>query len=130
LSTNFRARLSAAFQFEAAHKGVGFPEGHPNTRIHGHSYSGEIIVEGPVDPESGCVMDHAELEAVVKEVVGQLDHQFLNDVPGLEVPSSEHIARWIWQRMKKRVPLSEVIVRRPTVGITVSYSGLTPGGNA
>jgi len=120
---SFRARLSTRFHFEAAHWMAGYPEGHPNRRIHGHSYTGEVIVEGPVDPVTGMVREHEQLERAVREVSSALDHRMLNDVEGLEVPTGEYIARWIWNRLKPGLPdLKEVVVSRDTVGIRISYS--------
>lgn len=120
----FIAKLSATFSFEAAHRMPDFPEGHPNSRIHGHSYAGEIIIEGPVDMRSGFVMSHAQLSEVSAGVLRRLDHRYLNDIPGLENPSGEHIARWIWNELRGKVPgLREVVLRRPTCGIMISYSG-------
>jgi 6-pyruvoyltetrahydropterin/6-carboxytetrahydropterin synthase len=119
----FRARLSARFHFECAHFMPEYPQGHPNRRIHGHSYTGEVVVEGPVDERTGMVREHEQLERAVREVTSALDHQMLNEIPGLETPTGEHIARWIWTKLKPGLPdLKEVIVSRETIGIRISYS--------
>ena len=120
----FTARLLAEFQFEAAHRMPNVDPSHPNARLHGHSYSGEVVVEGPVGLESGYVMDHGQLEESVNSVVNDLEHRYLNDVPGLELPTSEHIARWIWLRLRPKLPgMQEVTIRRKSVGIAVTYRG-------
>ncbi len=118
------ARLSTRFSFEAAHRMPAFPAGHPNFRIHGHSYTGEVVIEGPIDPHSGFVMSHSHLLEAVNGVTQRLDHYFLNDIPGLETPSGENIARWIWRELKPRLPLlCEIVVERETCGIRISYRG-------
>ena len=100
-----------------------YPEGHPNRAFHGHSFTGEVVVEADVDPVTGMVLDHAILDARVKEIVALLDHRLLNDVPGLEIPTSEHITKWIFDRLKPCVNgLKEVSLARETVGIRVTYS--------
>jgi len=121
---SFRCKVSAAFCFDAAHRMPNFAPDHPNAWLHGHSYTGEVIVEGPVDPLSGFVIDHGRLEEVVKEVAGRLEHRYLNEVEGLEIPTSEHICRWMWAKLNGRVPgLVEIILRRESRGISVSYKG-------
>jgi 6-pyruvoyltetrahydropterin/6-carboxytetrahydropterin synthase len=121
--THFKARLSTRFHFESAHFQPGYPEGHPNRTLHGHSFTGEVIVEAPVNPQDGMVMDHETLKRSVDEVVKALDHTLLNDVPGLTLPTGEHIARWIWMKLKPTVRgLKEVVVSRESVGIRTSYS--------
>jgi 6-pyruvoyltetrahydropterin/6-carboxytetrahydropterin synthase len=76
MAAPFRAKLSARFQFESAHFMPGYPEGHPNRAVHGHSFTGEVIVEADVNPQDGMVMDHEILQREVREVVKALDHRF------------------------------------------------------
>jgi 6-pyruvoyltetrahydropterin/6-carboxytetrahydropterin synthase len=118
-----RARLTTRFHFEAAHFMANYPEGHPNRAFHGHSFTGEVVLQGDVDPRSGMVMEHETLDRAVKEIVSQLDHRLLNEVPGLEVPTGEHIAKWIYDRLRPHLKsLKEVSVSRETVGIKITYS--------
>ena len=99
------------FTFEAAHRLPQVPQGHKCARLHGHSYHLEVHVHGEVDPTLGWVMDFADIKAAVKPVIDQLDHYYLNEVPGLENPTSENLARWIWRRLKPALPqLSKVVV--------------------
>lgn len=100
------------FTIEAAHRLPQVPPAHKCHRLHGHSFRIEVRVEGPVDPASGWVLDFADIGRAFAPLYEQLDHHYLNDVPGLENPTSEQLARWIWQRLRPRLPpLSQVIVR-------------------
>jgi 6-pyruvoyltetrahydropterin/6-carboxytetrahydropterin synthase len=116
------------FSFEAAHRLPHVPAGHKCARLHGHSFRVEIHVSGPVDPELGWVMDFADVKAAFAAVHDALDHRYLNEVPGLENPTSEHLAVWVWDRLAESgLPLSRVVVRETcTVGCV--YEG--PGGAA
>lgn len=100
------------FTFEAAHRLPFVPPGHKCARLHGHSYRVEIHVGGPVDPGAGWIMDFADLKSAFEPLLSQLDHYYLNEVSGLENPTSENLARWIWDRLKPDLPaLSRVVVR-------------------
>ena len=98
--------------FEAAHRRPNAPAGHKCARLHGHSFRVEIRVRGAVERHAGWVMDFAEITRAFQPVHDQLDHYCLNDVEGLENPTSEHLARWIWRRLEPRLAgLAEVTVR-------------------
>ena len=100
-----------SFTIEAAHRLPNVPPGHKCARLHGHSFRIELRVRGPVEPSLGWVMDFADLKAAFEPFYEQLDHRYLNDVPGLENPTSENLARWIWRAMKPVVSaLAEVVV--------------------
>ena len=100
------------FQIEAAHKLPHVPAGHKCARIHGHSFRIEIHVSGSVGEHSGWVMDFADLRSAFQPLFERLDHHYLNDIEGLENPTSENLARWIWQRLKGGLPgLSKVVVQ-------------------
>jgi len=100
------------FQVEAAHRLPNVPEGHKCARLHGHSFRIEVHVSGPVGLEDGWVMDFAELRQIFQPVFEQLDHHYLNDIEGLENPTSEHLARWIWQQLKPVLGgLTKIIVQ-------------------
>jgi 6-pyruvoyltetrahydropterin/6-carboxytetrahydropterin synthase len=103
--------LRRTFQFEAAHLLPHLPETHKCRRLHGHSFQVEIVVTGEVIPEFGWVMDYADVKAAFKPLWERLDHYYLNEVKGLENPTSENLAIWIWNELKPRLPLlSEVVV--------------------
>ena len=101
-------RLSKKFHAESAHLLPRVPEGHKCRRLHGHSYVIEIIVEGEVDPHTGWVMDYADITAACAPLGDQLDHHYLNEVEGLDNPTSENIARWLWVRLADTLPLAEI----------------------
>ncbi|MCJ9701891.1 MULTISPECIES: 6-carboxytetrahydropterin synthase QueD [unclassified Bradyrhizobium] len=92
-------KISQAFKFEAAHRLPKVPETHRCSRLHGHSYRVEVQLDGPVDPRTGFVVDFFDLESSFADIVGALDHRCLNDVEGLENPTAENIAIWIWDRL-------------------------------
>lgn len=99
------------FTFEAAHRLPHVPEGHKCARLHGHSYRVEVHVAGEVGATSGWVMDFADIKQAFAPLAEQLDHHYLNEVPGLDNPTSEVLTRWIWQRLADQLPLAAVVVR-------------------
>ena len=109
--------------FEAAHRLPHVPEGHKCARLHGHSFRVEVHVEGPVDPERGWVLDFADVRAACAPLRDQLDHRYLNEIDGLENPTSENVARWIWARLAPAVPGLSAIVVRETCTSGCVYRG-------
>ena len=100
------------FTFEAAHSLPNAPVGHKCRRLHGHSYHVTIFVDGPIGPETGWIMDFADIKTAFSPILDQLDHRFLNDIEGLENSTTEILARWIWSKLKPRLPqLSQVSIR-------------------
>ncbi len=118
-----KLELRKTFQFESAHRLPQLPEGHKCHRLHGHSFQAEIVVEGECDPRLGWVMDYAEISAAFKPIWEQLDHNYLNEIPGLENPTSERIAVWIWQRLQPQLPLLKEIVIAETCTARCAYRG-------
>ena len=103
--------LRKTFQFEAAHLLPHLPKSHKCRRLHGHSFQVELTITGECDPKLGWVMDYADITKAFKPLWEKLDHFYLNEVDGLENPTSENIAKWIWARLKPKMPLlSEVAV--------------------
>jgi 6-pyruvoyltetrahydropterin/6-carboxytetrahydropterin synthase len=111
------------FYFEAAHRLPNVPEGHKCARLHGHSFQVRIIVSGDVEEDAGWVMDFSDLKASFKPIYDQLDHYYLNDIAGLENPTSENIARWIWIKLKPDLPLLSAIEIRETCTSGCVYRG-------
>lgn len=112
-----------AFTLESAHRLPNVPPGHKCARVHGHSFRVEIHVSGPVDDHLGWVMDFAELKEAFEPLFQQLDHRYLNDVAGLENPTSENLARWIWRELEPRLPLLARVVVHETCTSGASYEG-------
>lgn len=111
------------FRFEAAHRLPNVPEGHKCARLHGHSYRVEVHVRGKVGERSGWIMDFGDIKQAWTPLHQRLDHYFLNEVEGLENPTSENLARWIWQRLLPTLPGLERIVIRETCTSGCSYAG-------
>jgi 6-pyruvoyltetrahydropterin/6-carboxytetrahydropterin synthase len=112
-----------SFRFEAAHYLPKLPETHKCRRMHGHSFKFDVHVEGPLDPELGWVMDFGDISRLVKPLVEELDHYLLNEIPGLENPTSEVIAVWIWNRLKPELPGLARIVVYETCTARCEYRG-------
>jgi len=115
------------FTIEAAHWLPNVPEGHKCRRLHGHSFHIEVHVSGPVDPHFGWVMDFAELKASFQAVEDRIDHRCLNDVEGLENPTSEILACWIWQKISPALPLLSKVVVKETCTSGCVYVGEPKG---
>lgn len=112
-----------AFSIEAAHWLPHVPEGHKCARLHGHSFRVEIHVAGPIDAKLGWVMDFAEIKRAFAPLFDALDHRCLNDVDGLDNPTSERLAQWIWQRLKPALPLLSRVVVHETCTSGCSFAG-------
>ena len=115
--------LRKIFQFEAAHLLPRLPKTHKCRRLHGHSFTVEIVVAGDLDPDLGWVMDYADITKIFKPIWEKLDHRYLNEVPGLENPTSENIAIWIWTKLKPALPLLTEVVVAETCTARCVYRG-------
>lgn len=104
-------RLVKSFGFEAAHWLPTFPEGHKCRRMHGHSFRVDVVVQGELDVTKGYLLDYGDIKAATAPIEAALDHRCLNEIAGLENPTSEMVARWIWAKLKPALPqLAEVVV--------------------
>ncbi|WP_179768441.1 6-carboxytetrahydropterin synthase QueD [Streptomonospora nanhaiensis] len=111
------------FTFEAAHRLPRVPEGHKCARLHGHSYRVTVHLDAEVDPQAGWVMDFGEVKQVFEPIRAQLDHYYLNEVPGLENPTSENLAQWIWRRLEPALPELSAVTIRETCTSGVTFRG-------
>lgn len=118
-----KVELRKSFQFEAAHRLPNVPPDHKCARLHGHSFRVEIAVMGDCDPKMGWLIDYAELSSAFKPLLDQLDHYYLNEIPGLENATSENVARWIWDRLKPSLPLLAEVVVAETCQSRCIYRG-------
>ncbi|MEO8671405.1 MAG: 6-carboxytetrahydropterin synthase QueD [Tahibacter sp.] len=111
------------FQIEAAHRLPAVPDGHKCSRLHGHSFRIEVHVAGDPGEQTGWIMDFADLKAAFAPTFDALDHRYLNDVEGLDNPTSENLAVWIWQDLKPRLPALSRIVVHETCTSGCAYCG-------
>jgi len=111
------------FTFDAAHRLDGLPDGHKCARLHGHTYRLIVGVEGPLNPQVGWVADFAMIKQVVHEVLLPLDHHVLNEVPGLEQPTTELIAVWIWKHLEPLLPGLSRVTLYENANSGVTYRG-------
>jgi 6-pyruvoyltetrahydropterin/6-carboxytetrahydropterin synthase len=116
-------RLIKEYRFEAAHRLPNVPVGHKCARLHGHSFKVELTIEGPVNERTGWFIDYGELDALWQPLHEILDHHYLNEVPGLENPTSEFLARFIWQRLKPSLPALTRITLFETCDARCEYEG-------
>ena len=112
-----------AFSIEAAHRLPNLPEDHKCYRLHGHSFKIEVHVTGEVDQKTGWIMDFADISAAFKPLFERLDHHYLNEIEGLENPTSENLARWIWRQLKPALPLLSSVVVQETCTAGCIYEG-------
>jgi len=111
------------FVIEAAHRLPHVPPGHKCGRLHGHSFHIEIHVKGLIQKELGWVLDFADIKSAFRPVEEQIDHRYLNEVPGLENPTSEILARWIWGHLRETLPMLSRVVVRETCTTGCIYEG-------
>ena len=116
-------RITQAFTFEAAHRLPHVPHTHRCFRMHGHSYRVELVLEGPVDPATGFVADFFDVEHAFGPLLAQLDHHCLNEIAGLENPTAEHIAAWIFARTRPALPLLALVRVYETPMSWAEYGG-------
>ncbi len=112
------------FRFEAAHRLPNVPEGHKCARLHGHSFRGELAIRGHADPVTGWVMDFSELRQRLEPVVTRLDHYYLNEIEGLENPTSENLAVWIWNQLQPSLPGLHRVTIEETCSSRCHYYGV------
>jgi 6-pyruvoyltetrahydropterin/6-carboxytetrahydropterin synthase len=118
-----KVRLVREYRFEAAHRLPNVPEGHKCQRLHGHSFKIEIGIAGPVDDKTGWFIDFGDLDTIWSPIHDALDHRYLNDVPGLENPTSEILSRWLWERIKPALPQLVRITVFETCDARCEYEG-------
>jgi 6-pyruvoyltetrahydropterin/6-carboxytetrahydropterin synthase len=118
-----KIRLVKTFRFEAAHDLPCFPEGHKCRRLHGHSFRFDVIVEGDVTADKGYLIDYGDIKKICNPIVNQLDHYYLNDIPGLSNPTSEMIAIWLWSKIKPQLGMLVEIIVYETCTTACHYRG-------
>ncbi len=116
-------KIYKKFTIEAAHRLPNLPDSHKCSRLHGHSFRIEVHVEGDVDVNTGWVIDFSEIKRIFKPIFDQLDHHYLNDIEGLENPTSENLARWIYKKLKPELKILDSIIIEETCTAGCIYSG-------
>jgi 6-pyruvoyltetrahydropterin/6-carboxytetrahydropterin synthase len=115
--------LCKDYEFESAQLLPQFPEGHKCRKLHGHSFQVTISVRGPVDEATGIFYDHAAISDAMRPIIAQLDHAYLNDIPGLENPTIELMARWFWEKLTPSLPGLHEIILHETPRARCIYRG-------
>jgi 6-pyruvoyltetrahydropterin/6-carboxytetrahydropterin synthase len=118
-----RIELARDYRFDAAHRLPRLPDGHKCKRLHGHTYMIEVRLEGEVDEHTGFLLDFADVDKVVEPVIAKLDHYYLNEIEGLDNPTSEILARWMWQRIIGGLPQLHAITVAETCDSRCTYKG-------
>lgn len=109
--------------FEAAHRLPHVPQGHKCGRLHGHSFLVRLYVSGEVDPYTGWIIDYSEIKKAFQPIYDRLDHYYLNDIAGLENPTSERLAKWIWDQLKPNLASLSQIMIKETCTAACIYQG-------
>ena len=118
-----RVRLVHEFRFEAAHLLPKVPQGHKCARLHGHSFKVELAVVGDTNPETGWFLDFGELYALWQPLYDTLDHRYLNEIPGLENPTSEVLVKYIWDTLKPKLDELDTVTLYETCNARCEYRG-------
>ena len=114
--------MTKEFFFDAAHYLPTAPKGHPNARVHGHSFSVAVTLEGEMDPAFGWIRSFAEVDEAIAALRARLDHHLLNEIPGLDVPTMERLALFVFDALASALPeITEVTVRRDSQRESCTY---------
>ncbi len=114
--------ITKEFRFDAAHFLPTAPKGHQNSRMHGHSFVAAVTLEGTPDPAKGWIRDFADVDEAVAALRARLDHHLLNEIKGLELPTLERLARFIFDDLKTALPeIASVAVRRDSLSESATY---------
>lgn len=124
-----RAELVREYRFEAAHRLPRLPVGHKCHRLHGHSFRFELLLEGEVDAHTGFLIDFGDVDVVVAPLLELLDHHYLNEVEGLDNPTSEVLAGWLLARLGAALPLLQAVTVAETCDARCTVR-TRPGGEA
>lgn len=117
----YTCEASVEFTVAAARQLTGVPPEHPCARRHGHTFLVRLTVRGPIDPATGFVVDFDDVRRAWAPLHEQLDHRYLNAVPGLENPTSEFLAQWIWRALQATLPGLALVEIRETGNAGVAY---------
>lgn len=116
-------RLVHEFRFEAAHRLPRVPVGHKCARLHGHSFKVELAIEGPMNPDTGWFIDFGDLYKIWQPIHDQIDHNYLNEIEGLENPTSEVLVHWLWEKLRPTLPSLTQVTLWETCEARCEYRG-------
>ncbi len=116
-------QIYKTLKFDAAHRLTGVPPTHKCSAMHGHGFEIEVHLKGEIDPQTGFVMDFGDLSKICEPVLDQLDHSILNEIKGLENPTSENINIWLWNILKPQLPQLCQLVIKETQASGCIYTG-------
>ena len=119
MGENFEIRVQ--FNLESARHLPNLPQGHPCSKVHGHSFLVILVLRGPLDPKIGWVRDYHEILTQTEGLKKTLDHSLLNEIPGLENPTTEILTLYIFNELKKRIPELHQVIIRETPTTECSY---------
>jgi 6-pyruvoyltetrahydropterin/6-carboxytetrahydropterin synthase len=115
-------RIYRAFTFDAAHRLPNLPSTHKCSNLHGHTFRVEIHVNSELNVKFGWVMDFGDIKGYVEPLIDELDHHYLNDIEGLENPTSENISKWLWKRIQPNLPiLTKIVVQESPNSGAICY---------
>ena len=117
------AEIRFEFTFESAHRLPHVPSDHKCSRLHGHSFTARVYVTGPIDAKIGWIIDFADIKDACKPLIASLDHNYLNEIPGLENPTSENLSVWIWRELESSLPLMSAVEVSETCTSGCVYRG-------
>ena len=111
-------KIFKKYTFDAAHYLPNVSDDHKCKRMHGHTYHLTVFIEGDIDPNFGWIIDFNDIKAVLNPIIDRLDHHTLNDIEGLENPTCEILAQWLYKTIKPKLPLLQSIevYETPTSG--------------
>ena len=115
--------IHKSFTFDSAHSLPNVPDGHKCKNIHGHTYHLKVFLKGDLDPVLGWVMDFGDLKTIINPLIERIDHKNLNDISGLENPTCEIFAKWIWNELKSDLPLLSRVELNETPTSGAIYEG-------
>jgi 6-pyruvoyltetrahydropterin/6-carboxytetrahydropterin synthase len=118
-----RVELVREYRFEAAHRLPRLPPSHRCFRLHGHSFRFEVVLEGEVDDRTGFLIDFGDVDVALQPIVATLDHYYLNEIEGLENPTSEVLAAWLWRRIRPKLPQLTAVTVAETCDARCTYRG-------
>lgn len=121
MSKNFEMKVQ--YRIESARHLPQLPESHPCRRLHGHSFVITLTLFGPWKPNMGWMYDYHELDQIVKPILTVLDHNVLNNIPGLSNPTSEMIAVYLYENIKPVLSELQKVTVAETPTTECTYSG-------